>query len=196
MQNCYRGYQSHLKHLLTWLTERLFLYPVSVQRKRPDCSAEQPPSDVLFIRFISHWNVYGAFTCIQALKWMSCTWLQRLWPPAVCVLLLSFSPQCRSMEARGRQTGSHSPLQCAIVQPGKKKNKWKSKTKKWEKERAHTCPDKSFRCCFSSSFNILQRSVCAHHWLWPCAFVLFFLSASTSTWKPEGLKAIKPLNHK
>lgn len=134
MQNCYRGYQSHLKHLLTWLTERLFLYPVSVQRKRPDCSAEQPPSDVLFIRFISHWNVYGAFTCIQALKWMSCTWLQRLWPPAVCVLLLSFSPQCRSMEARGRQTGSHSPLQCAIVQPGKKKINERARQKSGRKK--------------------------------------------------------------
>lgn len=102
-----RSNQSHLKVFRTWLMEQSVLYAGLVQRKRPE----------QFCRKFSLLNL----AVIKMYKWMSCSWLQRLWPPAmfVCALLLSCSPECRSMEARSRH--SHSPLPVGNCATGKKK---------------------------------------------------------------------------
>lgn len=139
--------------------------------------------EVLFIK-LSLKTVYGAFTYIQALKWMSCTWLQRLLAShcvCVCALLLSLSPRCRSMEPRGRQTFTSPVCNCAT---------WK---KKREKGREHTCRDKSFRCCFSSSFLIMFKEkflVCVYvECVWLCFCLFFSHQPQTQTWRLESNKS-------
>lgn len=78
----------------------------------------------------------------------------------------------------------------------------KKKMKKREKGRECTCWDKSFRCCFSSSFLIsFKGKFCVCVWpalAWDSCFCFcFFLRASNTAWKPWGLKSNKTLlSHK
>lgn len=98
--------------------------------------------------------------------------------------------------AAGGQAAIHlSSVQ--LCNPSKKK-----KMKKREKGRECTCWDKSFRCCFSSSFLIsFKGKFCVCVWpalAWDSCFCFcFFLRASNTAWKPWGLKSNKTLlSHK
>lgn len=160
-----------------------------------------------FINFSRRLNVYGALTYIQALKWMSCTCLQKLWHPAVwvcecvCCCWASVLSADQWRLAAGRRAAIHfSSVQ--LCNPNKKKEKRKSRRQKRGRKEGSTCVDKSFRCCFSSSFNILQRKVlCVDVCVTSLAlfktpaFVFWFsvsLKLVLKTWR---LKRNKTLNH-
>lgn len=89
----------------------------------------------------------------------------------VCVLLLSGSSQCRSMESRGRPTGSHSPLQCATVQPGKNK---RARQKRGRKEGSTCVKTNPSGAVFHLPLIYFKGKflVCVCVCLWPCGTLL------------------------
>ena len=197
MQNCYRSYQSH--SLLTRLTERLSPCPGLAERKRARlfCSLR-----CLFL----HLAVTTCKCCVHSHSGFEMDVLhspsKALAARHVCVCAvveLQHSVQINGGSRRADRQPFTSPARnCATWE----RKRGEKKLKRGRKEGERTCWDKSFRCCFSSSFLISFKGkfpVCVCDQLWPetPAFVsvFFFFFSSTSLKQPEhpeASQAIKP----